>query len=115
MLKSKNTKKIVIYGLIIIFILIAIVKQKPIKTTEDAIGYALLCLNVAPKYLGIEAMDIDINDIQSFNLSINEKEGFFNQYTNQRDLSVSLLTKNEEEITVRINAYNGECLAVSGK
>lgn len=83
-------------------------------TTEEATNYAVLCLNVPPKELGIKADEINFDDITLKQLSIDTKNGFFNQYTNKRDLSLTLKTKNGEEPTVKINAYNGKCLEVIG-
>ncbi|MEH6996489.1 hypothetical protein V7075_27925 [Neobacillus drentensis] len=87
---------------------------KPILTTGEATDYAVLCLNVPPKELVIKAVDINLDDITLVKLSIDTKSGFFNQFTNQRELSVTLKTKNGEEPTVRMDAYNGKCLEVTG-
>ncbi|MFZ7945981.1 hypothetical protein [Neobacillus sp. 19] len=99
--------------LVLLIIWIAYVYQKPRLTTDEATGYAILCLNVPPKKLGIKAVEIYFNDITLGKLSIDTKSGFFNQFTNQRELSVTLKTKNGEEPTVRMDAYNGKCLEVT--
>lgn len=114
MLKSTNLKKEVFCILVFLIIWIAYVYQKPILTTDEATGYAVLCLNVPPKKLGIKAVDINFQDITLEKLSIDTKSGYFNQFTNQRELSVTLKTKNGEEPTVRMDAYNGKCLEVTG-
>ncbi|MDR7080676.1 hypothetical protein J2Y03_005767 [Neobacillus niacini] len=112
--KPTNFKKEVFCILVFLIIWFAYVYQKPIMTTEKATGYAVLCLNVPPKELGIKAVDINFDDIIMEKLSIDTKNGFFNQFTNQRELSVTLKTKNGEEPTVRMDAYNGKCLEVTG-
>ena len=114
MLKATNLKKSVFIILVFIIICFAYEYQKPILTTEEATNYAVLCLNVPPKELGIKALDINFDDITLKQLSIDTKNGFFNQHTNKRDLSITLKTKNGEEPTVKINAYNGKCLEVTG-
>ncbi len=83
-------------------------------TTEKATGYAGLCLENPPKRLGIKAVHLNWQDIKPEKFSIVTKSGFFNQITNQREFSVTLKTKNGEELTVRMDAYNGRCLEVTG-
>jgi len=107
-------KKLVFKILVFLTICFAYVYQKPILTTEEATDNAVLCLNVPPKALGIKAFDINFDDITLEKFSINTKSGFFNQFTNQRELSVTLKTKNGEESTIRMDAYNGKCLEVTG-
>ncbi|MBO0603116.1 hypothetical protein I2483_15720 [Sporosarcina sp. E16_3] len=114
MLKTTNLKKTVFKILVFVIICFAFEYQKPILTTGEAEGYAVLCLNVPPKELEIKAVNITFDDITLKKLSIDKKSGFFNQYTNKRDLSITLKTKNGEEPTVKINAYNGKCLGVTG-
>ena len=114
MLKATKWKKTVFIILIFLIIFFAYEYQKPILTNEEATNYAVLCLNVPPKDLGIKAVKINFDDITLKQLSIDTKNGFFYQYTNKRDLSLTLKTKNGEEPTVKINAYNGKCLEVTG-
>ena len=109
-----NLKKAIFKILIFLIICFAYVYQKPILTTGEATDYAVLCLNVPPKELGIKALDINFDDITLEKLSIDSKNGFFDQFTNQRELSVTLKIKNGEEPPVRMDAYNGECLEVTG-
>jgi len=111
---ATNLKKTVFKIIVILTICFAYEYQKPILTTGEATDYAVLCLNVPPKELGIKAIDINFDDITQKKLSIDIKSGFFSQYTNKRDLSITLKTKNGEEPTVKINAYNGNCLGVTG-
>jgi hypothetical protein len=113
-LKATNLKKEVFYILVLLIICFAYAYQKPLLTTGKATDYAALCLQSPPKRLGIRAVDINWNDITPEKFSIEKKSGFFNQITNQRELSVTLKTKNGEELTVRIDAYNGRCLEVTG-
>ncbi|CAH2715928.1 hypothetical protein BACCIP111895_03112 [Neobacillus rhizosphaerae] len=113
MLKAINLKKFVFETLVLLIIFIAYEYQKPILTTGEATDNALLCLAFPPERLGIKAVDIIYYDITLEKLSIDKKSGFFNKFTNQRELSVTLKTKNGEEPTVRINAYNGRCLEVT--
>ncbi|AZU62516.1 hypothetical protein [Neobacillus mesonae] len=113
MLKATNLKKAVFKILAFFIICFAYVYQKPILTTGEATDYAVLCLNVPPKESGIKAVDINFADITLEKLSIDTKSGFFNQFTNQRELSVTLKTKNGEEPTIRMDAYNGKCLEVT--
>lgn len=114
MLEATNLKKTVFKILVFLIICIAYEYQKPILTTEEATDYAVLCLNVPPKELRIKAVDINFDDITLKKLSIDTKSGFFNQYANKRDLSITMKTKSGEEPTVKINAYNGKCLEVTG-
>jgi len=114
MFNATNLKKTIFKILVVLIICLAYEYQKPILTTGEATGYAVLCLNVPPKELGIKAIDINFDDITQKELSIDKKSGFFSQYTNKRDLSITLKTKNGEEPTVKINAYNGKCLEVTG-
>ena len=114
MLKAKNFKKSFFKILVFLVICFAFAYQKPILTTGEATDSAVLCLNVPPKELGIEAVDVNFDDIMLKNLSIDTKSGFFNQITNQRVLSVTLKTKNGDEPTIRMDAYNGKCLEVTG-
>lgn len=58
-------------------------------------------------------MDMNWPDIKPEKFSIDKKSGFFNQITNQRELNITLKTKNEEELTVRMDAYTGRCLEVT--
>ncbi|MFJ5717460.1 hypothetical protein [Neobacillus sp. NPDC093127] len=114
MLKATNLKKKVFLILVFLIIYIAYLYQKPILTTEEATGYAVLCLNFPPKESGKKAFDIYVHDVTLEKLSIDTKSGIFNQFTNQRELSVTLKTKNGEEPTIRMDAYNGKCLEVTG-
>ncbi|WP_045520908.1 hypothetical protein [Neobacillus niacini] len=114
MLKSSNLKKEGFRILVLLIICFAYAYQKPILATGKATDYAALCLQLPPKRLGIEAVDINWDDIKPEKFSIDKKSGFFNQITNQRELSVTLKTKNGEELTVRMDAYNGRCLEVTG-
>lgn len=82
--------------------------------TEKATGYAALCLQNPPERLGIEAVDINWFDLKPEKFSIDKKNGFFYQITNQREFNVTLKTKNGEELTVRMDAYDGRCLEVTG-
>jgi hypothetical protein len=108
MLKATNLKKAVFKILVFLFICFEYVYQKPILTTGEATDYEVFCLNVPPKELGIKAFDINIDDITLEKLSIDTKSGLFNHFSNQSELSLRLKTKNGEESTVRINAYNGK-------
>ncbi|QCJ44542.1 hypothetical protein FAY30_23070 [Bacillus sp. S3] len=112
MLKAANWKKEVIRILIFLIIWSVYAYQKPILTTDKATGYAFLCLNIPPKKLGIKPVDLNYSDITLEKLSIDKKRGYFNQITNQRELSVTLKTKDGKEPTIRIDAYNGKCLEV---
>ncbi|CEG27171.1 hypothetical protein [Bacillus sp. B-jedd] len=114
MLKTTNLKKSVFQISVFLLVCFAYVYQKPILTTEKAIDSAVLCLNVPPKELGIVAVDINFDDISLEKLSIDTKSGFFNQITNQRELSVILKTKDGKEPTIRMDAYSGKCLEVTG-
>lgn len=114
MLKATNLKKAVFGILVFLILCFAYVYQKPILTTVEATDYSVLCLNVPPKELGIKAFDINFDDITLEKLSIDKKSGFFNRFTNQREVSVTLKTINGEEPTVRMDAYNGKCLEVTG-
>ncbi|WP_312476169.1 hypothetical protein [Neobacillus sp.] len=107
-------KKEVFRILVILINCFAYAYQKPIMTTGKATDYAFLCLNFPPKELGIKAVDINFFDVKLEKLSIDTKSGFFNQFTNQRELRVTLKTKNGEEPTIRMDAYNGKCLEVTG-
>ena len=111
---ATNLKKTGFKIIVFLIICFAYEYQKPILTTVEATDYAVLCLNVPPKELGIKAVDINFDDITLKKLSIDTKSGFFNQYTNKRDLSITLKTINGEEPTVKINAYNGKCIEVTG-
>ncbi|WHY77325.1 hypothetical protein QNH20_25170 [Neobacillus sp. WH10] len=113
MLKATNLKKNVFCILVLLIICFTYEYQKPILTTGEAIDNAFLCLVFPPERLGIKAVDINYYDITLEKLSIDKKSGFFNKFTNQRELSVTLKTKNGEEPTVRIDAYNGKCLEVT--
>jgi hypothetical protein len=109
------TLKKAVFGILVFLIIcFAYVYQKPILTTGEATDYSVLCLNAPPKELGIKAVNINFDDITLEKFSIDKKSGFFNQFTNQRELSVTLKTRNGEEPTVRMDAYNGKCLEVTG-
>ena len=82
-------------------------------TTEKATNYAALCLYSPPERLGIKAVDINWDDIKAEKFSIDEKSGFYNQLTNQRELNITMKAKNGEELTVMMDAYNGNCLEVT--
>lgn len=114
MLKAANLKNAVFRILVLFIICFAYAYQKPIFTTGKATENAALCLQYPPKRLGIKAVDINWDDIKQEKFSIDKKSGFFNQITNQRELSVTLKTKNGEELTVKMDAYNGRCLEVTG-
>ncbi|MEK5389054.1 hypothetical protein NSQ59_01560 [Margalitia sp. FSL K6-0131] len=114
MLKGKNLKKEVFSILLLLIICFAYAYQKPILTAGKATDYAALCLQFPPKRLGIKAVDINWDDITPKKFSIDKKSGFLNQITNQRELSVTLKAKNGEELNVRMDAYNGRCLEVTG-
>lgn len=114
MLNDKSLKKTAFKIVVFLIICFAYVYQKPILTTGEAADSAVLCLNVPPKELGIEAVGVNFDEITLKKLSIDTKSGFFNQITNQRVLSVTLKNKIGEEPTIRMDAYNGKCLEVTG-
>ncbi|MGV3466090.1 MAG: hypothetical protein ACO1OT_12455 [Heyndrickxia sp.] len=114
MLKATNWKNAIFRILVFLIICFAYVYQKPILTTEEATDSAVLCLNNPPKELGIKAEEIYYDEISLKKLSIDTKSGFFNQITNQRELSVTLKAKNGEEINIKMGAYNGKCLEMTG-
>ncbi|PQD94686.1 hypothetical protein CYL18_13590 [Pradoshia eiseniae] len=114
MLKGKDLKKEVFGILPILIICFAYAYQEPILTTEKAISYAALCLYSPPERLGIKAVDINWDDIKAEKFSIEEKSGFYSQLTNRRELNITMKAKNGEELTVRMDAYNGSCLEVTG-
>jgi hypothetical protein len=107
-------KKVVFRILVILIIGFAYAYQTPMLTTGKATDYAALCLEIPPKRLGIKAVDLNWHDIKPEKFSIDTKSGFYNQITNQREFSVTLKTKNGEVLTVRMDAYNGRCLEVTG-
>ncbi|WML45389.1 hypothetical protein [Neobacillus sp. PS3-40] len=114
MLKTINLKKAVFGIFILLIIYFSYFYQKPMLTTGEATDYAVQCLNNPPKELGIKSFNLNLDDITSGNLFIDTKSGFFNKLTNQRELSVTLKTKIGREQTVRINAYSGKCIEVTG-
>ncbi|WP_066303905.1 hypothetical protein [Bacillus sp. FJAT-29814] len=114
MLKATNWKKEAFRIFVVLVIGFAYEYQKPIMATEKATDYAALCLQNPPERLGIEAMDMNWPDIKPEKFSIDEKSGFFNQITNKRELNITLKTKNGEERTVKMDAYTGRCLEVTG-
>ncbi|WP_409276181.1 hypothetical protein V1499_11365 [Neobacillus sp. SCS-31] len=114
MLKATNLKKAFYLLLVLLIICFAYAYQKPIMTTLEATNNAVLCLNNPPKELGIKADDITFDDITQVMFSIYAKSGFLNRITNQRELSVTLKTSNGKQPTIRMDAYNGKCLGVTG-
>ena len=111
MLKGKKWKKEIFSILLILIIGFAFAYQEPILTTEKATGYAALCL-----YSPLERMGIDMNweDFEPEKVLLDKKSGFFSQLTNQREYRITMKVKNGEELTVRMDAYDGRCLEVTG-
>ncbi|MEH7223247.1 hypothetical protein V7112_05470 [Bacillus sp. JJ1566] len=114
MFKAKDWKKKSLRILFLLTIYFAYEYQKPIMTTEKATDYAALCLFVPPKRLGIESKEMNWPYIEAEKLSIDQKNGFFNQITNKREFNITLITKNGEELMVKLDAYSGDCLEVTG-
>lgn len=107
-------KKIILGMIALLIIFFVYEYQKPIMTTGEATKQALVCLNNPPKKLGIKPFNLNLSDIKSGQMSIDAKSGFFNNLTNKRELSVTLKFKGGLEPTFRMNAYNGECIEVTG-
>lgn len=82
-------------------------------TTEKAIKQAIECVNNPPKRLAINPYNHTVKDLQAVHTTIEAKSGFLSKLTNQRELSVTLVL-NEMEPTVKMNAYSGKCLKVTG-
>lgn len=108
-------KKKVYRILVVLIIWFAYEYQKPVLTTEEATEDATICLLVPPKRLEIKPVEINWEDIAPVGFSIEEKSGFFNRIMNQREMRVTLKKKDGEEITVRIDAYDGRCLEVNSR
>lgn len=84
-------------------------------TTSEAAKQALVCLNNPPKKIGVKPFNLNLSDVLTWQISIDSKSGFFNNLTNKRQLSVTLKFKEGgKEPTVRMNAYLGKYIDVSG-
>lgn len=105
--------KIILGIVIVLIVFFAFEYQKPVMTTGNATQKAIACVNNPPKNLAIEPINFTFDDLQTVHLSIDTKSGLFNQLTNHRELSVTLVFKGAEP-TVKINAYNGKCIEVTG-
>jgi hypothetical protein len=106
-------KKIILGIVIVLIVFFAFEYQKPVMITGNATVQALVCVNNPPKKLAINPINYTLKDLQTVHTSIDAKSGFFNQLTNQRELSVTLVFK-ETEATVKMNAYSGKCIGVTG-
>lgn len=99
----------------VLIIFFAFEYQKPVMTTGKALNQAISCVNNPPKRLDIKPNNYTLKDLQNVIMRIDEKSGFFNQLTNQRELSVTLVFNNGgEKPTVKMNAYSGKCIGVTG-
>ncbi|WP_214481950.1 hypothetical protein [Bacillus sp. SM2101] len=106
-------KKIILWIVIVLIFFFALEYQKPVMTTYDAIKQAIACVSNPPERLAIKPVNYALKDLETVQTSINVKSGFFNQLTNQRDLSITLVF-NGAEATVKMDAYSGKCIAVTG-
>jgi hypothetical protein len=107
--------KKVIIGIILIFlVLFAYEYQKPFMTTGDATKQAIDCVNNPPRHLAIKPINYTLEDLQTVHTSIDAKSGYLNHLTNQREVSVTLVFKDAEP-TVKMDAYSGKCIGVSGQ
>lgn len=107
-------KKVILGIVIIIIIVFAYEYQKPVMTSVAITSNAMKCLNHPPKTLGIKPFNLTLSDIQSEHTSIEAKSGFLSNLTNQRELSVKMKFKGGVEPTVKMNAYSGKCIGVTG-
>lgn len=83
-------------------------------TTGKAVKQAIACVNNPPKRLSVNPINYTLNDLQTYHSFIIEaKSGFFHQLTNQREMTITLVFESKEP-TVTMNAYNGECIGISG-
>ncbi|SDN90684.1 hypothetical protein [Bacillus sp. OK048] len=106
-------KKVIIGIILVLIVLFAYEYQKPIMTTVDATIQAIDCVNNPPSQLAIKPINYTLEDLQTVHTFIDAKSGYLNHVTNQREVSVTLVFKDKEP-TVKMDAYSGKCIWVSG-
>ncbi|RDI39124.1 hypothetical protein [Falsibacillus pallidus] len=109
-------KKIIMGLVVILVILFAFEYQKPVMTSLEAEKKTIECIKHPPEEWQITPVDVSLDDLKSFYMIIKAKEGFFNQLTNQREMSVTADLKGKNPMTpmVQLDAYTGKCLRIIG-
>ncbi len=84
-------------------------------TSGEIIEKGVACLNDTKNYYKESHNGtIAIEHIKSVTTSIDDKSGYFNEVTNKRELSVKFKFDGGGEPTVKMIAYNGKCLGITG-
>lgn len=64
--------------------------------------------------MGVKPHHQNSSDINLEETSIKIKSGFFNNLTNQRELEVTISFKDGQKQIVKMDAYSGKCLGITG-
>ncbi|WP_301107204.1 PepSY domain-containing protein [Sporosarcina sp.] len=108
-------KKLLLVLVMIIVMFFLYSYQLPIMSTGEAIDSAQKHLQNPPKEWGKTFSDYDWNDttLENVVVSLNQKNGFWNNLTNRMNWEVTI-KNNGSEPTVVIDAYTGKLIDING-
>lgn len=108
--------KKIFLGLVVIMAMIFLyLYQSPIMSTDEAIINVQKHLQSPPKERGksISYVDLKETPIENVSASLKQKNGFWNELTNEKQWEVTV-RYNGNEPTVVIDAYTGEFIHLYG-